>query len=202
MNHVDQHIFPAVDAVLASGLSASSLNEEGNIELPSNVDYSGNIESGIPGLDSSAQRYELSEAPVTSVLGSTYVEGASKNQDTSASGEFLAVIPSVSVDKSEEFSPKATGIGSNSLVSSTATSLASAPQFVLPKISAPVVNLSDEEKDSLQKLVFLRIVEAYKQVSMSGGSQLRFSLLAHLGVEVNFLNYLFHMSFFLLLLAF
>ncbi|KAF8103777.1 hypothetical protein N665_0185s0049 [Sinapis alba] len=181
VNHVDQQI--AVDAVLASGLSASSVSEEDNIELPPNVDYRGNIESGIPGLDSSAQRYVLSEAPVTSVLGSTNVEAASKNQDTSASGELLAVIPSVSVDKSEEFSPKATGIGSNSLVSSTATSLASAPQFVLPKISAPVVNLSDEEKDSLQKLVFLRIVEAYKQVSMSGGSQLRFSLLAHLGVE-------------------
>ncbi|KAL0680428.1 hypothetical protein Bca4012_047275 [Brassica carinata] len=184
VNHVDQPIFPSVDAVLASGLSASSVNEEGNIELPPNVDYRVNIESGIPGLDSSAQRYVLSEAPVISVLGSTNVEAASKNQDTSASGELLlAVIPSVSVDKSEEFSPKATDIGSNSLVSSTATSLASAPQFVLPKISAPVVNLSDEEKDSLQKLVFLRIVEAYKQVSMSGGSQLRFSLLAHLGVE-------------------
>ncbi|CAH8338242.1 unnamed protein product [Eruca vesicaria subsp. sativa] len=174
LNHVDQQIFPAVDAV----------NDESNIELPPNVHYRGNVESGIPGLDSSAQRYVLSEAPVTSVLGSTNVEAASKNQDASASGELLlAVIPSVSVDKSEEFSPKATGIGSNSLVSSTATSLASAPQFVLPKISAPVVNLSDEEKDSLQKLVFLRIVEAYKQVSMSGGSQLRFSLLAHLGVE-------------------
>ncbi|KAG5407955.1 hypothetical protein IGI04_004274 [Brassica rapa subsp. trilocularis] len=184
VNHVDQPIFPAVDAVIASGLSASSVNEEGNIELPPNVDYRRNIESCIPGLDSSAQRYVLSEAPVTSVLGSKNVEAASKNQDTSASGELLlAVIPSVSVDKSEEFSPKATGIGSNSLVSSTATSLASAPQFVLPKISAPVVNLSDEEKDSLQKLVFSRIVEAYKQVSMSGGSQLRFSLLAHLGVE-------------------
>ncbi|KAJ0234958.1 Uncharacterized protein HA466_0270600 [Hirschfeldia incana] len=183
VDHVDQQIFPAVDAVPASGLSISLVNEEGNIELPPNVEYRGNIESGIPGLDSSAQRYVLSEAPVTSVLGFTNVEAASKNQDTSTSGELLAVIPSVSVDKSEEFSPKATGIGSSSLVSSTATSLTSAPQFVLPKISAPVVNLSDEEKDSLQKLVFLRIVEAYKQVSMSGGSQLRFSLLAHLGVE-------------------
>ncbi|KAL0875065.1 hypothetical protein Bca101_024770 [Brassica carinata] len=192
VNHVDQQIFPAVDAVLASGLSASSVNEEGNIEVPPNVDYRGDIESGIPGLDSSAQRYVLSEAPVPSVLDSTNVEAASKNQGTSASGELLlAVIPSVSVDKSEEFSPKTT----NSLVSSTATSLASAPQFVLPKISAPVVNLSDEEKDSLQKLVFLRIVEAYKQVSMSGGSQLRFSLLAHLGVEYYCLFFDFHDAF-------
>ncbi|CAH2074601.1 unnamed protein product [Thlaspi arvense] len=186
-DQVDQQMFPAEDAVLATGLSASSdtsfpVNED--ILLPPNVHYIGNIESGIPGLDSSAQHDVLSEAPVTSVLGFTNVEDASKNQNASLSGELiLDVIPSASVDKSEEFSPKATGTGSNNVVSSTATSLSSTPQFVLPKISAPVVDLSDEEKDSLQKLLFLRIVEAYKQISMSGGSQLRFSLLAHLGVE-------------------
>ncbi|XP_024011514.1 uncharacterized protein LOC18017266 isoform X2 [Eutrema salsugineum] len=187
-DHVDQQMFSAEDAVLASGLPASSdtfpVNEEGNIVFPPNVHYRGNIEGGIPGMDSSAQNDVLLEASVTSVLGSTNVEAASMNQDASFSGEpLLAVIPSVSVDKSEEFSPKTTGTGCNSLVSSTATSLVSAPQFVLPKISAPVVDLSDEEKDNLQKLVFLRIVEAYKQISMSGGSQLRFSLLAQLGIE-------------------
>ncbi|CAA7061832.1 unnamed protein product [Microthlaspi erraticum] len=188
-DHVDQQMFPAEDAVLATGLSASSdtslpVNEEGTSVFPPNVHYIGNIESDIPGLDSSGQHDVLSEAPITSVLGSTNVEAASKNQDASFSGELLlAVIPSVSMDKSEEFSPKAAGTGSNSLVSSTATSIASAPQFVLPKISAPVVDLSDGEKDGLQKLVFLRIVEAYKQISISGGSQLRFSLLGHLGAE-------------------
>lgn len=185
-------MFPAEEAVLDTGLSASSdasfpANEDGNIVFPPNVNYILNIESGIPGLNSSAQHDVLSKALVTSVLGSTDVEAASKNQDVSFSGNLLLdVIPSVSVDKSEESSPKVAGTGSNSLVSSTATSVASAPLFVLPKISAPVVDLSDEEKDSLQKLVFLRIVEAYKQISMSGGSQLRFSLLAHLGVEVIF----------------
>lgn len=185
-------MFPAEEAVLATGLSASSdasfpANEDGNIVFPPNVHYTGNTESGIPGLDSSAQHEVLSKALVTSVLDSTDVEAASKNQDACFSGNLLLdVIPSVSVDKSEEFSPKAAGAGSNTLVSSTATSVVSVPQFVLPKISAPVVDLSDEEKDSLQKLVFLRIVEAYRQISISGVSQLRFSLLAHLGVEVIF----------------
>jgi symplekin len=41
----------------------------------------------------------------------------------------------------------------------------------------------------LQKLAFMRIVEAYKQVEVAGGAQVRFSLLANLGVEVRF--YLF-----------
>lgn len=184
-------MFPAEDAVLATGLLASSDasfpdNEETSTVFPPNVHYIGNRESEIPGLDSSAQ-HDVSGALVTSVLNSTNVEAATTNQNASFSQKLLVdVIPSMSVDKSEEFSPKAAATGSTSLVLSTATSVASAPQFVLPKISAPVVDLSDEEKDSLQKLVFLRIVEAYKQISMSAGSQLRFSLLAHLGVEVNF----------------
>ncbi|VYS65520.1 unnamed protein product [Arabidopsis thaliana] len=174
--HVDQQMFPAEDARTPPGLLATCdtsfpENEESNTVSPQNVHYIGNRESGIPGLESSAQ-HDVSGALVTNVLSSTNVEAASKNQNASFSGKLLVdVIPSMSVDKSEEFSPKAVG------------TVASASQFVLPKISAPVVDLSDEEKDSLQKLVFLRIVEAYKQISMSGGSQLRFSLLAHLGVE-------------------
>ncbi|XP_023635948.1 symplekin isoform X2 [Capsella rubella] len=177
--HVDQQMFPAEDAVLETGLLASSdasfpENEDDSNVFPPNVHYIKNIESGIPGLVSSAQ---LDDSTMN-------VETATKNQNASFSGNLLVdAIPSMSVDKSEEFSPKAAATDSTSLVLSTATSVASAPQFVLPKISAPVVDLSDEEKDSLQKLVFLRIVEAYKQISMSGGSQLRFSLLAHLGVE-------------------
>ncbi|GMP85857.1 hypothetical protein CsSME_00038859 [Camellia sinensis var. sinensis] len=50
-------------------------------------------------------------------------------------------------------------------------------------MSAPVINLADEEKDQLQKLAFTRIVEAYKQIADAGGSHVHFSLLAYLGVE-------------------
>ncbi|KFK24648.1 hypothetical protein AALP_AA8G006900 [Arabis alpina] len=178
-DHVDQQMFPAEDAD-----ASFPTNEDDNIVFPPNVNYIGNIESGIPGLDSSAQHEVLAKALVTSGLDFTDVKAASKNQDASFSGNLLLdVNPSVSADKSEELSPKVAGADSSTLVASTATSVVSAPQFVLPKISAPVVDLSDEEKDSLQKLVFLRIVEAYKQISISGGSQRRFSLLAHLGVE-------------------
>lgn len=72
----------------------------------------------------------------------------------------------------------------NSLASSTATSARVSFQLVLPKMAAPVVDLVDEEKDELLKLAFVRIVEAYKQIAVAGGSQARFSLLAYLGVEV------------------
>lgn len=71
----------------------------------------------------------------------------------------------------------------NSLASSTATSARVSFQLVLPKMAAPVVDLVDEEKDELLKLAFVRIVEAYKQIAVAGGSQARFSLLAYLGVE-------------------
>ncbi|XP_010543210.1 PREDICTED: uncharacterized protein LOC104816196 isoform X2 [Tarenaya hassleriana] len=182
-DHVDDHPFLPGDAVLAADVLASSdaalpTKEVGDMMLPSDVRDVGDIESGIPGLDSS-----VPEAMV-SASASTDVEDANQIQSVSFSGKPIAdVMPSLSMDRSEELSPKVDGTSSNGLVSSTATSDAVAPHFVLPKISAPVVDLSDEDTDSLQKLMFIRIVEAYKQIAVSGGSQLRFSLLAHLGVE-------------------
>ncbi|KAE9447623.1 hypothetical protein C3L33_20463, partial [Rhododendron williamsianum] len=50
-------------------------------------------------------------------------------------------------------------------------------------MSAPVLDLSEEEKDQLQKLAFTRIVEAYKQIATAGGSCVRFALLGCLGIE-------------------
>ncbi|KAL0375339.1 UNVERIFIED_CONTAM: Symplekin [Sesamum radiatum] len=47
----------------------------------------------------------------------------------------------------------------------------------------PVICLADEQKDQLQQLAFVRIVDAYKQVTVAGGSQVRFSILAHSGME-------------------
>lgn len=71
-------------------------------------------------------------------------------------------------------------VPSNNLVVST--------QYFLPKMVVPDVNLNDDQKDNLQKLAFIRILEAYKQVSLSGGSQVHLTLLAHLGIEVVTLN--------------
>nr|GEW48826.1 symplekin isoform X1 [Tanacetum cinerariifolium] len=50
-------------------------------------------------------------------------------------------------------------------------------------MAAPVISLTDEQKDHIQKLAFTRIVEANKHIAVAGGSQLRFSLLSYLGVE-------------------
>ncbi|KAK6943497.1 hypothetical protein RJ641_024599 [Dillenia turbinata] len=51
-------------------------------------------------------------------------------------------------------------------------------------MSAPVVELSDEQKDDLQMLAYRRIIEAYKQIAVAGGSHAHSCLLAHLGVEL------------------
>ncbi|XP_077217666.1 HEAT repeat-containing protein isoform X2 [Tasmannia lanceolata] len=56
-------------------------------------------------------------------------------------------------------------------------------QCLLPKMSVPIVSLTDEEKDHLQKLAFEHIIEAYKQVAVAGGSHIHVSVLACLGVE-------------------
>ncbi|XP_075509306.1 uncharacterized protein LOC142545805 isoform X1 [Primulina tabacum] len=56
-------------------------------------------------------------------------------------------------------------------------------QLVFPKITATVIGLVDEQKDQLQELAFLRIIDAYKQVTAAGGCQLRVCSLAHSGIE-------------------
>lgn len=142
----------------------------------------GNIESDIPGLSSSGCNDGFSETLVASSSATTDLEDASQEQVTS--GRSPLDLPSVSTDRSDELSSKAAITDTQSLISSTATSVSLPSHFVLPKMSAPVVELSDEQKDQLQKLSYIRIVEAYKQIAVAGGSQIRLSLLASLGVEV------------------
>ncbi|KAL1187492.1 hypothetical protein V6Z11_A01G253600 [Gossypium hirsutum] len=163
-----------------------SVSEESTKELNTNITVSqGNLESGIPGLDSSFRNDGLSDTQAASSLVSTDIEDASQEQATSFGGKSpLHVLPSISIDRSEELSPKAAVTDSSSMVSSTATSVVTSCPFVLPKMSAPVVNLSEDQKDDVQKLAFVRIVEAYKQIAVAGGSQVRSSLLAYLGVEL------------------
>lgn len=147
----------------------------------------GNLESGIPGLDSSIQSDGLSETIVTPSLASSGFDDS--NQENISTLDLSSSLKlSVSREKSEELSPKAVVSDVNSLASSTATSVGLSFQLVLPKMSAPVVDLVDEEKDELLRLAFMRIVEAYKQIAVAGGLQARFSLLACLGVEVLILS--------------
>ncbi|XP_021744745.1 uncharacterized protein LOC110710718 isoform X2 [Chenopodium quinoa] len=145
----------------------------------------GPSDNAIPGLDN-AHSDGFLDTVASSSLASTDRDDGSQDQVTSVGKSFkIESLPSVSTEKSEELSSKAAAADANIGMASTASSLGPVHQFVLPKLSAPVIDLSSEDKDKLQKLVFLRIVEAYKQVAVSGGSQLRFSLLSYLGVELS-----------------
>jgi symplekin len=158
-----------------------------NVSTPlPDIDDVGNLESGIPGLDSFG-RIDAPSATLAPSLASTdmQIEDSSQEQVTSLDNRSpLNSVPSVSADKSEELSPKAVATDVNSLVSSTATSVVLPSRLVLPKMIAPVVDLPDEQKDHLQISCFMRIIDAYKQISLAGGSKVRFSILAYLGVEV------------------
>ncbi|XP_057525274.1 uncharacterized protein LOC130804737 isoform X2 [Amaranthus tricolor] len=145
----------------------------------------GPTDTAIPGLDN-AHRVGLRDFVASSSLASTDLDDGSQDQATSVGRRSIAEsLPSVSTEKSEELSSRAAAVDANIGMASTATSLVSLHNFVLPKMSAPAIELSVEDNDALQKLVFLRIVEAYKQVAVCGGSQLRFSLLSYLGVELS-----------------
>lgn len=174
-----------VDVVSASSNVAFAEMEKGRSSFPSSIHDMENLESGIPGLDSSARNDGFSDQLAASSLASTDIEDASQDQATSAGqSSSLNLLPSMSTERSEDLSPKATVADVNSLASSTATSLGFSSHVVLPKMSAPVVNLADEEKDKLQQVAFVRILEAYKQIAVAGGSQIQFSLLSYLGVQV------------------
>ncbi|CAJ1948460.1 unnamed protein product [Sphenostylis stenocarpa] len=154
--------------------------------MPPDIHDVGNSESGIPGLDSFSRSDALSQTFAPSLLASTEMslEDGSQDQDTSLDQRSpLNLAPSISTDRSEELSPKAAVRDVSSLVSSTATSVVLPPRLVLPKMTAPVVELEDEQKDNLQKSCFMRIIDAYKQIAVAGGSKVRSSILAYLGVE-------------------
>lgn len=164
--------------------SRASISEAEEVcsTIPSSIHDVGSLESGIPGLDSSVQSDGLSETVVTpSLVSSGFDDSNQENVSTLDLSSSLKL--SVSREKSEELSPKAVVSDVNSLVSSTATSVRLSFQLALPKMSAPIVDLADEEKDELLRLAFGRIVEAYKKIAVAGGLQARFSLLACLGVE-------------------
>ncbi|XP_027335411.1 symplekin isoform X2 [Abrus precatorius] len=160
--------------------------ENGCTTIPSDIHDVGNLESGIPGLDSFGRSDALSETLAPSSLASTdiHLEDGSQEQVMSLDQRSpLNLVPSISTDRSEELSPKAGVTDVNSLVSSTATSVVLPPRLILPKMIAPVVDLADEQKDHLQKSCFMHIIDAYKQIAVAGGSKVRFSILAYLGVE-------------------
>ncbi|OWM81734.1 uncharacterized protein LOC116195754 [Punica granatum] len=142
------------------------------------------IESEIPGLAASTHTDGQSESAAASSLASTDAEANSQEQETSLIAKSpVEMLPSLSNDRSEELSPKPITMDGNMSVSSPIKSAGLSYHVVLPKLSAPVVELPDDQKDHLQKLAFARIIEAYKDVEVAGGSEVRSSLLSYIGVE-------------------
>ncbi|XP_059305368.1 uncharacterized protein LOC132056978 [Lycium ferocissimum] len=168
---------------LSSTKSTPLLMENDVSAVQSDIADMENTEDFIPGLDSVARKDESAELVAVSSVGPIELEDGSQEQGSSLVKSSLEVVPTISTDRSEELSPKAAVTDVTSVNSSTATSIGLSPQLILPKISAPVINLSDEQKDNLQKSALARVIDAYKQIAIAGGSQVRFSLLAYLGVE-------------------
>ncbi|GJY67806.1 symplekin isoform X1 [Tanacetum coccineum] len=154
-----------------------------SLAIPSEDTDIGELEDGIPGLDSSAQDDGMPEIHVDAEMISADMEENNQEQITKTGTSSMDIVPSMSTDRSEELSPKAAMAEANNINSSTATSVQLTSKVILPKMAAPVISLTDEQKDHIQKLAFTRIVEAYKHIAVAGGSQLRFSLLSYLGVE-------------------
>ncbi|KAE9600841.1 hypothetical protein Lal_00011244 [Lupinus albus] len=188
--------FPSLDA----GIPGVE-NVFATVPPPSDIHDIGNLETGIPGLESVGCSVDLSETldapslpspslPSPSLaspsLASPVIKSEEGSQEQIMSLDQRSpsnLVPSISTDRSEELSPKATVTDVNSLLSSTATSVVLPSSLILPKMIAPVVDLADEQKDNMQKLCLMRIIDAYKQVAVAGGSKVRFSILAYLGVE-------------------
>ena len=154
-------------AVVHSGLNLTSENVPSPTDFPSSdasipgvkngcttvaseIHDIGNMESGIPGLDSFGHSDALSESLTACSLASSEIQHEEANQEQATSLDQrspLNLVTSISTDRSEEISPKAAVTDVNSLVSSTATSVVLPSRVVLPKMIAPVVDLADEQKD-------------------------------------------------------
>ncbi|CAH9061330.1 unnamed protein product [Cuscuta europaea] len=142
------------------------------------------VENPMPGIDSSLSKNDGLASIVVPLPASTDLDEVNQKQVSGLARPQLEVLLSFSTDKSEELSPKTASTDATSIHLSTATSIGRSPQLVLPVMSAPVVRLSDEQRDNLQKSVLMRVIDAYKQVAVAGGSQARLSILAHLAVKL------------------
>ncbi|KAJ1699001.1 hypothetical protein LUZ63_007513 [Rhynchospora breviuscula] len=113
------------------------------------------IESEIPGLDSIA------------------TQGTVKIKEESPEPSFTSATDASSAGIAVSHPPEE---------QSTAVA-ASLVQCALPKMLVANIEISDEDKDHLQREAFVRIVESEEQLLVAGGTHARLSLLAHIGVE-------------------
>nr|XP_029120291.1 uncharacterized protein LOC105044609 isoform X2 [Elaeis guineensis] len=141
-------------------------------------------ESKIPGLDSTSSFEEIQESQDASHTSTAELQetnlGHAINLDSTMRLDASST-DCVATSALEAQSPKLAITDASQLP--CISSVATAPQYILPKMTVTNVDLTDEDKDHLQKEAFMRILEAYKQIAISGGSQIHFSLLSHLGIE-------------------
>ncbi|GAB2262628.1 hypothetical protein Droror1_Dr00003625 [Drosera rotundifolia] len=178
-----ESVVEGAEEVLGSVVRDGSLLVDwGNSTHVSEFEDVKNLDSTIPGL--SALGDGLTDTVISPSLVSSHSETTTQVHVGSFGKQSLSdQVPSTSTDKSEELSPKYTAGDINSGAFVEPTSFGSIQQLVLPKMSAPVIDLSEKQKDFVQSVAFMRIIQAYKHVAAAGGTQLQFSLLAYLGVE-------------------
>ncbi|KAK1278574.1 hypothetical protein QJS04_geneDACA021132 [Acorus gramineus] len=185
----DANLTTASTAFPVPSLEIPSPERESSLPTLLNVKEEEVLESNIPGLDSNIRSSEVHEMLVASYSSTAELQGANQEQPMS-SGSTMAPT-SLSSGRtpsyiSEVVNPRlSVADAADACHASFATSSSVVPSFqsFLPRMTAPTVSLTDEQKDHLQKMAFVRIVDSYKQISEAGGSHICFSLLACLGVE-------------------
>ncbi|CAA6661820.1 unnamed protein product [Spirodela intermedia] len=170
---------------MQSGVSTTA-NICGTADVPPSVSHSiEGSQSSIPGLGTVAHN-EMSELANISQSSTSEIVGSSQGMVISSESKVLFetnLSGSMPTYVSETPSSSATLTDSGFPASTNSTSVPVSSQYSLPKMVAPVINLTDEQKDHMQKIAYMRIIEAYKHIAVAGGIQLRFALLACLGVE-------------------
>ncbi|KAJ6837724.1 uncharacterized protein M6B38_323375 [Iris pallida] len=142
-----------------------------------------NIVNEIPGLESASSFDEIQESLDASHTSTGEIQGASQEHDISLVATLPLEISSPNcmvTCTSETLSPRQ---DLSDAIQAPTSSLVSSLQVFLPKMTISDISLTDEQKDNLQNVALVRIIEAYKQVALSGGSYIHLSLLAHLGIE-------------------
>ncbi|RRT48002.1 hypothetical protein B296_00052218 [Ensete ventricosum] len=175
-------MMPAILPASVSPFPVVTQNGSSAVSLSLN---SATEERVIPGVDSTSSTDEIQESHDASHSSNPEVNDSSQDHATSLGSLVPSNVLSTCSMGTDVLETQSTGVGifDTSQASSTA-SLVTSCQYVLPKMMILDVNLTDEAKDQLQKVAFVRILDAYKQVAISGGLDARCSLLVHLGIEV------------------
>ncbi|XP_031475162.1 uncharacterized protein LOC116247253 isoform X1 [Nymphaea colorata] len=158
----------------------------GNFNIQPMINDVGPSEASIPGLEGSAPvvgSLENEQACYASTADSL----GTHREDAASSGlSFANKVPStatVSTDHSEALSPRESAADTSWISSAASTNVAFSTSLSLNKTAPPTANLSEEQKDELQKLAYIRIINTYKSVAITGGSDVHFSVLAYIGSE-------------------